>query len=159
MEAGGTCKGRAQRKIVKKKKSKKKFQTSMESSGSDYAKPSFPAKKRVHVPQNLLSETPLKNLKLGDSVGEISQEKEGTENVSVMESERPLQSEKQDCVLSPFFWLREEKDGDKLSQPTDDDQVIEGLTPIPPSFSDLKDSDDENTSNDAPLVSTGLTNN
>ncbi|XP_028187915.1 protein BREAST CANCER SUSCEPTIBILITY 1 homolog isoform X1 [Glycine soja] len=148
MKAGGTHEGRPQeKKTRKKKKSKKTVQASMESSGSEFAKPSFPAKKRVHVPQNLLSETPMKNLKIGDSLSEINKEKEGTEKVPVKESERPLQSEKDNPVLSPFFWLREEKDGEMLSQQTDEDQIIDGSTPNPPSFSDIKDSDDEVHSN------------
>jgi len=124
----------------------------MKSSGSDIAKPSFPTKKRVQVPQNILSETPLKNLKLEDPLN-----KEETGQASVMQNERPLQNEKHDPVLSPFFWLREEKEGEKLSQQTqhiDEDKVIDGSTPNPPSFSDLKGSDDENPSNVAPLVST-----
>ncbi|KAK7412555.1 hypothetical protein VNO78_04019 [Psophocarpus tetragonolobus] len=152
MEAGGTHKGHVrEKKTRKKKKSKKTVQGSLGSSGSDLAKPSFPAKKRVQVPQNLLSETPMKNLKLGDSLGKTNKEKEKIENVSDMESERSLQIEKHDHVLSPFFWLREEKDGEKLSQHTDEDQLIDGSTPNPPSFSDLKDSDDEKLSNVAPL--------
>jgi len=159
MKAGGTHEGRPQeKKTRKKKKSKKTVQASMESSGSEFAKPSFPAKKRVHVPQNLLSETPMKNLKIGDSLSEINKEKEGTEKVPVKESERPLQSEKDNPVLSPFFWLREEKDGEMLSQQTDEDQIIDGSTPNPPSFSDLKDSDDEVHSNVDLMVSAGLTN-
>nr|KYP45159.1 Protein BREAST CANCER SUSCEPTIBILITY 1 isogeny [Cajanus cajan] len=151
VEAGETHKSHARGKKTVKRKKSKTVQTSTEGSGSgyDFAKPSFPAKKRVQVPQNILSETPLKNVKVGDSVGDIN--KEGTEKVSVMEDERPLQSEKCDPVLSPFFWLREEKDGEKLSQPTDEDQVIDGLTPNPPSFSDLKDSDDENPPSDEVL--------
>eukprot|EP00256_Glycine_max_P045334 XP_006597513.2 protein BREAST CANCER SUSCEPTIBILITY 1 homolog isoform X1 [Glycine max] len=152
MEAGGTHTGRPrEKKTRKKKESKKTVQASMESSGSDFAKPSFPAKKRVQVPQNLLSETPMKSLKIGVSLSEINKEKEGTEKVPVMESERPLQREKDNPVLSPFFWLREEKDGERLSQQTDDDEIIDGSTPNPPSFSDLKDSDDEIPSNVAPM--------
>ncbi|XP_027338663.1 protein BREAST CANCER SUSCEPTIBILITY 1 homolog [Abrus precatorius] len=141
-EAGEAPKNHAQEKKILKK-SRKKTQTSMKSSGSDSAKPSFPAKKRVQVPQNLLSETPLKSLK--------ALNKGGIERASVMENERPLQSEKHDRVLPPFFWLREEKEGEKSSQHTDEDQTIDDLTPNPPSFSDLKDSDDEYPSNVAPL--------
>lgn len=156
VEAGGSHKGHVQeKKTRKKKKAKKTVQVNMESSGSGLPKPSFPAKKRVLVPQNILSETPMKNLKLGDCVSEINKEK-GVENVPLIGSEMPLQSEKSVPVLSPFFWLREEKDGEKSSQPTDEDQFIDGSTPNPPSFSDLRDSDDENTSNVAPFVSTGL---
>lgn len=106
------------------------------------------------MPQNILSETPLKNLKSGDSPSEVN--KEGTKRASITENERPLQSEKEDPVLSPFFWLREEDNGEKLSQHTDEDQLIAGPTPIPPSFSDLKDTDDENPSKAAPSVSTWL---
>ncbi|QCD76959.1 protein BREAST CANCER SUSCEPTIBILITY 1 homolog isoform X2 [Vigna unguiculata] len=152
VEAGGSHKGHVQEKKTRKiKKAKKTVQANMESSGSGLSKPSFPAKKRVLVPQNILSETPMKNLKLGDSLSEINKEKEGVEKVCVIESERPLQNEKSVPVLSPFFWLREEKDGEKSSQPTDEDQFIDGSTPNRPSFSDLKDSDDENTSNIAPF--------
>ncbi|KAJ1414202.1 Zinc finger, RING-type [Sesbania bispinosa] len=148
-EAGGTHENHAQeKKTLKRKKSRKKIKTSANSSGSDFAKPSFPAKKRVQVPQNLLSETPLKNLKLGDSRSEINSE--GTEKASVMVNERPLQREKDDHVHSPFFWLRDEEDSGKFSQRTSEDQLIDGSTPIPPSFSDLKDSDDENPSKVSP---------
>ncbi|WVY93974.1 hypothetical protein V8G54_033062 [Vigna mungo] len=151
VEAGGSHKGHVQEKKTRKiKKAKKTVQVNMESSGSGLPKPSFPAKKRVLVPQNILSETPMKNLKLGDCLSEINKEK-GVENVPLIGSEMPLQSEKSVPVLSPFFWLREEKDGEKSSQPTDEDQFIDGSTPTPPSFSDLRDSDDENTSNVAPF--------
>ncbi|KAK7303081.1 hypothetical protein RJT34_13980 [Clitoria ternatea] len=146
MEADGTHKSCVQEKKTQKKK---KVQASLKSSGSDFAQPSFPAKKRVQVPQNLLSETPLRNLKLGESLSE--NKREGKEKVSVMGNERPLQSENLEQVLSPFFWLREDKDGEKPSQHTDEDQTIGSLNPNPVSFSDLKDSDDENPSNEALL--------
>ncbi|XP_047165811.1 protein BREAST CANCER SUSCEPTIBILITY 1 homolog isoform X2 [Vigna umbellata] len=150
VEAGGSHKGHVQEKKTRKmKKAKKTVQVNMESSGSGLPKPSFPAKKRVLVPQNILSETPMKNLKLGDCLSEINKEK-GVQKVPLIGSEMPLQSEKSVPVLSPFFWLREEKDGEKSSPPTDEDQFIDGSTPNPPSFSDLRDSDDENTSNVAP---------
>ncbi|KOM53557.1 hypothetical protein LR48_Vigan09g221600 [Vigna angularis] len=151
VEAGGSRKGHVQEKKTRKmKKAKKTVQVNMESSGSGLPKPSFPAKKRVLVPQNILSETPMKNLKLGDCLSEINKEK-GVQKVPLIGSEMPLQSEKSVPVLSPFFWLREEKDGEKSSPPTDEDQFIDGSTPNPPSFSDLRDSDDENTSNVAPF--------
>lgn len=124
----------------------------MKNPDADIAKPSFPAKKRVQVPQNPLSETPLKNSKFGDSLSEVN--KEGTENGQILANERPLQSEKDEHVLSPFFWLREEEEGEKLSQLSNGDQLIDGTAPSPPSFSDLKDSDDENPSKVAPSVST-----
>jgi BRCA1-associated RING domain protein 1 len=62
-------------------------------------------------------------------------------------------------VKEPFFWLREEKDGEMLSQHSDENLIIEGSTPVPPSFSDLKDADDESPSKQAPSVSSWLITN
>ncbi|KAF7842918.1 protein BREAST CANCER SUSCEPTIBILITY 1-like protein isoform X1 [Senna tora] len=126
----------------KRNRSRKETETSMKSSGSDTIKPSFPTKKRVQVPQSPLSETPLKFAKFGDSLSEINKEgrKEGTDT----SNERPLRSEKEKISLSPFFWLRDEENGEKLSQGTVADLLTDTPTPNPPSFSDLKDSDDEN---------------
>ena len=155
-DAGGTHQNLThKRKPINRKESRKKTITSKKCPGPDIAKPSFPAKKRVQVPQNPLSETPLKDSSFGDSLREIN--KEGTEKDTVVANERPLQSERDIPVLSPFFWLREEEGGEKLSQQTNGDQLIdEGPTPIPPSFSDLKDSDDENPSKVTSSVSNGL---
>ncbi|XLT38271.1 hypothetical protein HN873_069563 [Arachis hypogaea] len=109
----------------------------------DTAKPSLPAKKRVQVPQDPLSETPFKNLSSGDSL--YGTRKEGKEKDTDTANENPLQSERDVPVLSPFFWLREEEGVENLSQQTFGDKLIdESPTPSPPSFSDLKDSDDEN---------------
>jgi BRCA1-associated RING domain protein 1 len=113
----------------------KKLKADIKTSASNRAKPSFPAKKRVQVPQDILSETPMRNLKTGGTVSLIN--KEGTQN------------EKGDQVKEPFFWLREEKDGEMLSQHSDENLIIEGSTPVPPSFSDLKDADDESPSKQA----------
>lgn len=150
----GTHDNHAKEKKTSKRKNLKKVKTGMKSSTSNSEKPSFPAKKRVQVPQDILSETPLKNLKSGGLLSDIN--KEGTQKAPIIENERPLQGEKDDQIFSPFFWLREEEDGEKISQPTDEDQLVAGSTPIPLSFSDLKDADDENPSNIAPSVSTGL---
>jgi BRCA1-associated RING domain protein 1 len=109
------------------------------------------------VPQDILSETPMRNLKTGGTVSLIY--KEGTQNASTNGNEMEIQSEKGDQVKEPFFWLREEKDGEMLSQHSDEDLIIEGSTPVPPSFSDLKDADDESPSKQAPSVSSWLITN
>ncbi|MED6120380.1 hypothetical protein PIB30_020394 [Stylosanthes scabra] len=124
------------RKTLKRKGSMKK-------NVPDTAKPSLPAKKRVQVPEDPLSETPFKNSSFRDSLCGTS--KEGKEKDTVAANEGPLQSERDVPVLSPFFWLREDEGAENLSQQSMGDQLInEGPTPNPPSFSDLMDSDDEN---------------
>jgi len=151
-------------KTPTRKKSRKKLKTSTISSekpktsrkspASNRAKPSFPAKKRVQVPQDILLETPLRNLKTGGSITQVN--KEGTQEASIKRTVRAIGSEKTDQVKEPFFWLREEQDGERLSAQTDEDQITEGPTPIPPSFSDLKDADDESPSKQATSVSRWL---
>ncbi|XVF45985.1 hypothetical protein PTKIN_Ptkin02bG0251800 [Pterospermum kingtungense] len=102
--------------------------------------PSFPAKKRVQVPQHPLSETPMLSSKLGSRLVE------STEDESKRSSDSPKEDyilrEKGEPTLSPFFWLGEE-DIEKPSQLTDGDQCDYITPPDVPSFSDLKDSDDE----------------
>ncbi|KAI5447564.1 protein BREAST CANCER SUSCEPTIBILITY 1 homolog [Lathyrus oleraceus] len=131
-----------------RKKSKKKLKAANKSPAASCAKPSFPAKKRVQVPQDILSETPLRDLKSRGSLSRIN--KEGTQKASTKGKEMEIQSKKGDHVKEPFFWLREEQEGEMLSGRTDEDQIIEGSTPVPPSFSDLKDADDESPTNHAP---------
>ncbi|KAE9594572.1 hypothetical protein Lal_00037404 [Lupinus albus] len=146
-DVGENHKSRAQNKnSFRKKESKKKIMTSTK--GINIAKPSFPAKKRIQVSQDPLSETPLKNYKLGDSLSEI--DKVGTEEGLILQNERSHQNEKDSHVLSPFFWLRDEEDGEKISQHSNGDQLIDCATPTPPSFSDLKDYDDESPSKKSP---------
>ncbi|OIW14030.1 hypothetical protein TanjilG_11375 [Lupinus angustifolius] len=145
--AGETLKNSAQKKkLIRKKESKKKIMSSTKS--IEIAKPYFPAKKRIQVPQDPLSETPLMDYKFGDTLSDVN--KEGTKEGLILANERPLQNEKDDHVLKPFFWLREEEDGEKISQDSDGDQLIDCATPTPPSFSDLKDSDDESPFKKAP---------
>ncbi|XLT12732.1 hypothetical protein HN51_058422 [Arachis hypogaea] len=62
----------------------------------DTAKPSLPAKKRVQVPQDPLSETPFKNSSSGDSL--CGTRKEGKEKDTDTANENPLQSERDDEV-------------------------------------------------------------
>lgn len=151
---GDTHQNQSKTKSTRKRNgSRKKAENSVKSSGSGSIKPSFPTKKRVQVPQSPLSETPLKDAKFGASLTETN--KEGTKEGSPASNGSPLRSEKEDISLSPFFWLRDEEEGEKLSQGTIGNPLgdTDTPTPTPPSFSDLKDSDDENPSTEAPPVS------
>lgn len=107
-------------------------------SGSNLIRPSFPTKKRVQVPQYPPSETPPPT-KLVDGNGKSITDE--VQKPLVIERDRSMLNEKGEPVLSPFFWLREE-DVDKSSQQTDGD-VIMDTPPAFPSFSDMKDLDDE----------------
>ncbi|XVE94250.1 hypothetical protein REPUB_Repub01dG0265400 [Reevesia pubescens] len=116
---------------------------STENSDSIPVKPSFPTNKRVQVPQYPLSETPMLSAKLGSGFVE------GIEDESKRCSDNPNENnilrENREPILSPFFWLREE-DVEKPSQLTDWDQCLYTTPPEVPSFSDMKDSDDEDFS-------------
>ncbi|CAI8590892.1 unnamed protein product [Vicia faba] len=127
--------------------SRKKLKSGKKSLAASRAKPSFPAKKRVQVPQDILSETPIRDLKSG-SISRINNEV--TKEASTKGNEMEILSKKSDHVKEPFFWLREEQEGEMLSGRTNEDQIMEGSTPVPPSFSDLKDADDESPTKQAP---------
>ncbi|GMI87859.1 breast cancer susceptibility1, ARABIDOPSIS THALIANA BREAST CANCER SUSCEPTIBILITY1 [Hibiscus trionum] len=118
---------------------------STESSGSIPVKPSFPANKRVQVPQYPLSETPMRSAKNGNGLVEI------TKDESKRSSDTPKETynlrENGEQTLAPFFWLREE-DVERPSQLTDGDQCVYSTPHELPSFSDMKDSDDEGFSSE-----------
>ncbi|KAE8663547.1 Protein BREAST CANCER SUSCEPTIBILITY 1-like protein [Hibiscus syriacus] len=113
---------------------------STEISDSIPLKPSFPTRKRVQVPQHLLLETPMRSLKNGNGLVETTEDERKTS----------LDSPKEICnlgenrgqIFSPFSWLREE-DVERPSQLTDGDQCVYSTPPELPSFSDMKDSDDD----------------
>ncbi|MBA0850065.1 hypothetical protein Goshw_024745 [Gossypium schwendimanii] len=112
---------------------------STETSDPISVKPSFPTNKRVQVPQYPLSETSVLPEKNGGGLIEI------TEDESKMSSDILKENnlgEKGEQILSPFFWLREE-DVERPSQLSDGDQCLYITPPGLPSFSDMKDSDDE----------------
>ncbi|MBA0580700.1 hypothetical protein Gorai_022906, partial [Gossypium raimondii] len=112
---------------------------STETSDPISVKPSFPTNKRVQVPQYPLSETSMLPEKNGGGLIEI------TEDESKMSSDILKENnlgEKGEQILSPFFWLREE-DVERPSQLSDGDQCLYITPPGLPSFSDMKDSDDE----------------
>ncbi|XP_015868465.3 protein BREAST CANCER SUSCEPTIBILITY 1 homolog [Ziziphus jujuba] len=116
--------------------------------GSLNVKPSFPTKKRVQVPQCPPSETTIQHIHCEGELGEtmVNLSKKG----SAVQKEKPNINEKGEPVLSPFFWLREEETVESLSQHTDVDQLVDIPLPNVPSFSDIRDSDDENSDRVSP---------
>ncbi|KAF3450350.1 hypothetical protein FNV43_RR06430 [Rhamnella rubrinervis] len=83
----------------------------------------------------------------GLDCGGIFQERAGEKKASQRNERRdhnPVTNAKGEPVLSPFFWLREEEESvESLSQHDDVDELTNALVPNAPSFSDIKDSDDE----------------
>lgn len=122
-------------------------------------KPSFPAKKRVRVPQYNLSETLTQHnnvLNLGNRIADLEVERRSSEtatgsrtNNSVVLKEKPAFDDKGEPVFKPFFWLREGNDDDEISEDLSAQQIegdqFTGSSPANVvTFSDIKDSDDEN---------------
>ena len=118
------------------------------SHSSDPARPSFPVKKRVQVPQHPLQETPTRPANLEG--GKIECIKVRTQmNVSRPEDEAHLH-ENGETLFSPFFWLRDDGDAERTIEPTPVEPTpmdpVNGSPPDAPCFSDIKDSDDHMTS-------------
>lgn len=124
-----------------RKFSRKTIKSNLEVSDSISAKPSFPAKKRVQVPQCLPSETPTRTEKL--EIRSDENTKEGFKNISSVPRENSAPNERGEAVLSPFFWLRDDEGLEKLSQHTIGSQHLDITPPDIPTFSDIKDSDDD----------------
>ncbi|KAE8688021.1 hypothetical protein F3Y22_tig00111005pilonHSYRG00168 [Hibiscus syriacus] len=116
-----------------------------ESYNSIPVKPSFPTNKRVQVPQYPLSETPVRSAKTQNGVVEITENESKRSTYITKEASNLRENGEQ--TLAPFFWLREE-DVERPSQLTDGDQCVYTTPPELPSFSDMKDSDDERFSNE-----------
>lgn len=110
-------------------------------------KPSFPTKKRVHVAHYPLPETPVQPAKVE---GRVTSTLDKLQDHSGLLKDKPVLSE-QGLVRSPFFWLREDEDVEKSSQQSDAD--IYTTPPNIPTFSDIKDSDDRNSHQLSPEVS------
>ncbi|MCL7051643.1 hypothetical protein MKW94_025247 [Papaver nudicaule] len=106
--------------------------------------PTFPAKKRVHVPQCLLSETPMRHEDL--AVGRLDKRsKSGPEGGSFKSKGKPF-NDKGEPTFPPFFWLREENPDDDVEKSSGQLMSSDDSKETPrkvPCFSDLKDSDDE----------------
>ncbi|XP_059665977.1 protein BREAST CANCER SUSCEPTIBILITY 1 homolog [Cornus florida] len=135
-----------------RKRSKQSSGHNLKNSNLNPVKPSFPTKKRVQVPQYPLSETPTRPAKFEGGRGETIN---GPGKSSVLSMEKTVLNENGEPVFSPFFWLREEDDIEKLSQQIDGNNDIDP-TPKAPCFSDIKDSDDEIPSNMTPTGETNI---
>ncbi|KAJ4824240.1 hypothetical protein Tsubulata_018061 [Turnera subulata] len=131
----------------KRKGKRKNDKSNEEIPGSVTEKPSFPAKKRVQVPKYPLSETTMLPQEKGR--GPSGSVKDGLKNSSQGPRENLVVNEEGKPALSPFFWLRDE-DVEKPSQSSYVDQLLEITPPNVPTFSDMKDSDDENHSKTSP---------
>ncbi|OMO74993.1 hypothetical protein CCACVL1_16363 [Corchorus capsularis] len=134
------CSGRVDNRRTTKRRKSSLAKSTTENSDPINVKPSFPTKKRVQVPQYPLSDTHIPAAKLGSGLAEST--KDEPKRSSVIEKENYVIKEKGEPILSPFFWLREET-AEKSSQNTDGDQFLFTTPPEIPSFSDMKDSDDE----------------
>ncbi|KAL6546337.1 hypothetical protein OROMI_022058 [Orobanche minor] len=130
----------ADQKQHKRNGSKSASVSTQRSSQSNLAKPSFPAKKRVQVPLYQTSAVQIEHEKREDMIGLTDIKK--PKKCPVQQNGTSYTCEKGEPTLSPFFWLRDEDDLEQLSHQTDENQVM--YTPLDvPSFSDLKDSDDQ----------------
>ncbi|KAJ0247160.1 BRCT domain-containing protein [Hirschfeldia incana] len=130
----GSSKGRASMR----RGSRRTKETYVDSSGPIVMKPSSQTNKRVQLSQNHSSEN------LTKSPQSAEKPKDYTEETVIRLNENPSLNKEEN--LAPLFWLRDEEDGERLSQPTESDQLLD-VTPVDvPSFSDLKDSDHESPS-------------
>lgn len=122
-------------------------------SGSKPVRPSFPTKKRVQVPQHSPPETPIRPKKLESGIGVFGEHtKDGLQKNLVELKDKHVMNEKGEAMFTPFFWLREEEDAEKVTQLTNDNVI--DTPPDAPCFSDMKDSDDEVLCKSTPKVST-----
>lgn len=140
-----------EKKISQRNERRETCNLNLKGSGSLNVKSSFPTKKRVQVPQCPFSATTRQHVQfegeLGDNTDILSEK-------SSRKVKNPSTNEKGEPVLSPFFWLREEEESvESLSQHDDVDELTNAPVPNAPSFSDIKDSDDEICDGLSPQVS------
>ncbi|KAL1205349.1 BREAST CANCER SUSCEPTIBILITY 1-like protein [Cardamine amara subsp. amara] len=140
-ENGKNRQGSRKTRTSKRKEYGKTKKADLEAPGPIVMKPSSQTKKRVQLLQNLSSEGLSKPT---ESVERAEKLKDYTENTVISLVDQP--SLNKEANLPPFFWLRDEVDGESSSQQTESDQLLD-ITPVDvPSFSDLKDSDHESLS-------------
>ncbi|CAI9089704.1 OLC1v1024324C1 [Oldenlandia corymbosa var. corymbosa] len=102
----------------------------LKESDSIPVKPSFPAKKRVHVPHDTPSDSRFAKL--------IDEPRTSTGGRRV---DKPVLEQMEEPLFAPFFWLKDDN-SPKTTQQSSGDQIFE-TPPDVPCFSDIKDSDDE----------------
>ncbi|KAI6703383.1 hypothetical protein NL676_012519 [Syzygium grande] len=129
------------KRTSKKKEPRKTKESNLIISSPGSVKPSFPTKKRVQVPQYPSAESlPCPpNPKAGICETKDNEDK----NILASSKQKLSLNEKGEPAFLPFFWLREEEDAEKLTQSSDNEQLTGISPPDVPSFSDMKDSDDE----------------
>ncbi|KAG7542072.1 Zinc finger RING-type [Arabidopsis thaliana x Arabidopsis arenosa] len=133
--------GSRKARTSKRKEYGKTKETDVDAPGPIVMKPSSQTKKRVQLLQNLSSESLTKPT---ESVETAENTKDYTENTVIrLDEHHGLNKEEN---LSPFFWLRDEDDGENSSQRTESDQLLDAKPVDVPSFSDLMDSDHESPS-------------
>ncbi|WVZ99192.1 hypothetical protein U9M48_044525 [Paspalum notatum var. saurae] len=142
----GTKSKTSQKKVASKKK-RNTAKATAASASCPTAKPSISTNKRIHVTPFPESETPIRPKKIMKS-----HEEESKPNGDVQEDkDKTLNSDGPESPsLSPFFWLREEQEGgtaETLSEPLSLDTPLRHNAPT---FSDIKDSDDEIPNNMTP---------
>jgi len=140
VEASGHEVSEGKRTSKKKVPRKTKEESNTIISSPNCVKPSFPKKKRVQVPQYPSAESSLcpPNPKAG-----LCETKDTEKNTLASAKQKLALNEKGEPSFLPFFWLREEEDAEKLTQSSDNEQLTGISPPDVPSFSDMKDSDDE----------------
>ncbi|CAN7132517.1 unnamed protein product [Brassica rapa subsp. narinosa] len=137
-ENGKKRQGSSKGRTSKKRGSRKTKETDVDSSGPIVIKPSSQTNKRVQLSQNHSSQSLTKSLESAEKL------KDYTDRTVIRLNEHPSLDKEEN--LAPLFWLRDEVDGESLSQPTESDQLLD-VTPVDvPSFSDLKDSDHDTPS-------------
>ncbi|WOK91716.1 hypothetical protein Cni_G00407 [Canna indica] len=155
----GVCQKKSMKKGPSKMRKGKEITNAKHSPRLLPIKPSFPAKKRVHVtpyPVSMAPMRPGKISKLEDPGNELKPD------VQVNNNEELAPDSVEDPLFSPFFWLRddgddddEEDDGDvggETPRKPSGQQITETPSPYsPPCFSDIKDSDDEKPSSSTPV--------
>lgn len=163
---GHASKPNGARKCKKNKNMNRKFAHNSETTIQEVADSqtseqlSFPTKKRVHVPLN-------RPFEIEQSIKASTMEKleknashfTGSKDFSSLVKEKPSFDEKGNPIFRPFFWLREENEDDRVEDLSADlsqnhDIAIDSLERIVPSFSDIKDSDDDIPTKVSPSVST-----
>ncbi|KAG6471070.1 protein BREAST CANCER SUSCEPTIBILITY 1 homolog [Zingiber officinale] len=136
---------KSQMKSKRKRSSKIRKDISKHSPQRMPKQPSFPANKRVHVTPYPISETPLRSPKfslLEDPEVQLTDDKELGRN------ERMVPDSEEDGLLQPFFWLKDDDGDDESPKKLSQQQIMETPSPYSaPRFSDIKDSDDDKTTN------------
>ena len=136
--------------VMEDPRSKKLSKSKPKNSGRNKGRPSFLTNKRVQVPQSPVStETPVRQAK--KELGKSKTINELMNNSSSSPNGQQLAYGNRSLNLSPFFWLRDDEDVEKPSQQIEMDYLT-GTPAKAPSFSDIKDSDDDVPSKMSPKV-------